>query len=84
MNEVNMEEMQRIEQLKKQILRKILSKEAMERLSRLKLVKPELAAQLELYLVQLHQTGKVKTVTDEQLKAILGSLTSKREFKIIR
>lgn len=84
MNQVDMEEMQRIEQLKKQILRKILSKEAMERLSRLKLVKPELAAQLELYLVQLHQTGKIKTVTDEQLKAILGSLTSKREFKIIR
>jgi programmed cell death protein 5 len=85
MNDINMEEMQRMEQLKKEILRKMMSKEAMERLSRLRLVKPELASQLELYLVQLYQTGKIgKAITDEQLKLILESLTTKRGFKIIR
>lgn len=80
-----MEEMQKIEEMKKLILRKLMSKEAMERMSRLKLVKPDLAAQLELYLVQLYQTGKIgKAITDDQLKVILESLTSKKEFKIIR
>jgi programmed cell death protein 5 len=85
MNETNMEDMQKVEQLKKEILRKLMSREAMERLSRLRLVKPELATQLELYLVQLYQTGKIgKSITDEQLKLILESLTSRRGFKIIR
>lgn len=85
MNNMDIEEMQKIEEMKKFILRKLMSKEAMERMSRLKLVKPELAAQLELYLVQLYQTGKIgKTITDEQLKLILESLTSRKEFKIIR
>ena len=85
MNDMNMEEMQKIEEMKKLILRKLMSKEAMERMSRLRLVKPDLAAQLELYLVQLYQTGKIgKAITDDQLKVILESLTSKKEFKIIR
>ena len=85
MNETNMEDMQKVEQLKKEILRKLMSREAMERMSRLRLVKPELATQLELYLVQLYQTGKIgKSITDDQLKLILESLTSRRGFKIIR
>lgn len=79
------EEMQKIEQLKKTILTKVLSKQAFERLSRIKLVKPELAAQLELYLIQLYQEGKLKTeVSDEQLKLILESSSSKKKFKIIK
>lgn len=79
------EEMQKTEQLKKNILIKILSKQAFERLSRIKLVKPELATQLEFYLIQLYQEGKLKNeVSDEQLKLILESLSSKKKFKIIR
>jgi programmed cell death protein 5 len=85
MSETGMEDMQKVEQLKKEILRKLMSRDAMERLSRLRLVKPELATQLELYLVQLYQTGKIgKSITDDQLKLILESLTSRRGFKIIR
>ena len=84
-NNINAEEMQKVEQLKKEVLRKLLSKEAMERLARLRLVKSELAAQLELYLVQLYQSGTItKAITDEELKAILTKLTAKKEFKIIR
>ena len=37
------------------IMRKILTPEARERLGRVKLVKPELARQVELILVQLYQ-----------------------------
>jgi len=78
-------ELERIEEIKRMILKNILTKEARERLSRVKLVKPDLALQLELYLVQLYQTGKLRTkLTDEQLKSILESLSSEKKFKIIK
>jgi programmed cell death protein 5 len=83
MNEI--EDLRQLEELKKIVLRKILTKEAFERLGRIRLVKPELAAQLELYLIQLYQQNKIKKeITDEQLKLILENLTSKKEFKIIK
>jgi programmed cell death protein 5 len=83
--ELSVEQMQQIEQMKKLIMKKLLSKEAVERLARLKLVKPEIANQLELYLLQLYESGKITNeITDEQLKAILGSISSKKQFKIIR
>lgn len=85
MNDIDPEELKKIEELKKTILKKILSKEAIERLGRIRLVKPDLATQLELYLVQLFQSGKIKNeITDEQLKFILESLTSKKEFRIVK
>jgi len=78
-------QMQKIEKLKETILRKILTKEARERLGRIKIVKPELATQLELYLVQLHQTGQLKTtIDDKHLKIILQNLTEKKKFRIIK
>lgn len=76
-------QIQEIEQTKKKILRLILTKEALERLSRLKLVKPELSNQIELYLIQLHQSGQLKdAITDDEIKQILENLTNKKEFKI--
>jgi hypothetical protein len=48
------------EELKKKIMKTILTKEAIERLGRIRLVKPDLALQIELYLVQLYQAGKLK------------------------
>lgn len=84
MNE-EMEELQKLEQLKKVVLKKILTRDAIERLGRIKLVKPELANQLELYLVQLYQTGKIASeIDDNQLKLILETLSSKKQFKILR
>ncbi len=83
--EYNAEQLQQVEQLKKLLMKKILSKEAIERLARLKLVKPEIANQLELYLLQLYQSGKVRNeINDEQLKVILESISTKKEFNIIR
>jgi len=69
----------------RQILSKILTKEAMERLGRVRIVNEELANQVELYLVQLYQTGQIKElITDKKLKEILKIVTSKRNFKIRR
>lgn len=86
---VSQEEVQRAEFARKMILRKILSKEAVERLARVKMVKPEVAMQLEDYLVSLHRSGKVKSeITEEQMKAILetisGSGSPTTRIKIVR
>jgi len=51
--EISPEDLKKMEEMKKVILKKILSREAAERLARVKLVKPELANELELYLIQL-------------------------------
>ncbi len=77
---------QQIEQQKRAILRRILSPEARERLNRLKMVKPEFAAQLELQLIQIVQSGKINVpITDNQLKTMLSKLqSSKREINIRR
>ncbi|MFH0890086.1 MAG: DNA-binding protein [Candidatus Aenigmatarchaeota archaeon] len=70
---------------RKAILSRILTKEAYERFARVRAVKPELATQLEAYMVQLFQAGQIKTeINDEQLKQILDRVTQKKEFKIRR
>lgn len=71
--------------MKKNILSRMLSKEAHERFSRVRAVKPELAAQLETYMATLFQSGQIKTeISDEQLKQILDKVTQKKEFRIRR
>ena len=77
---------QQIEIQKQALLRRILTSDARQRLTNLKMVKPEFAQQLELQLIQLAQQGKIAIpVTDEQLKEILVRIqSSRREFKIRR
>jgi len=77
---------QQEEATKQSILRRILEPKARQRLNNLKMVKPEFASQLELQLIQLAQSGKVKTpITDELLKEILMRLQSqRRDIKITR
>ena len=77
---------QQMEAHKQELLRKILSHEARQRLTNLKMVKREFTVNLELQLIQLAQTGKVPIpMSDDQLKQILIQLQSrKREPKIRR
>jgi len=77
---------QQIEMQKQALLRRILSTDARQRLTNLKMVKPEFAEQIELQLIQLAQTGRLKTpVADNELKEILARLQSqRREIKIRR
>lgn len=80
-----LQQLQQLEKVKKVVMKKILTKEALERLGRVRVVKPQLAMQLELYLMQLYQAGQIKTVIDDsKLKTILDSLVKKKKFKIIR
>ena len=66
------------------ILRKILTPEARARLSNIKMVKPEFAEQIEMQLIQLASSGRLKgQVTDEQLRELLVQLQGKeRERKV--
>jgi programmed cell death protein 5 len=75
-----------LEAQKQALLRQILSPEARQRLTNLKMVKQEFTDQLELQLIQLAQTGKLPLpLSDAQLKQILIQLQSrKRETKIRR
>lgn len=69
----------------KQIMSTLLTKEARERISNIRMIKPDLALQVEVYLIQMFQAGKLRTVLDDaQLKTILDQLIKKKETKIIR
>ena len=76
---------QQVETQKQAILRRILTTEARQRLTNLKMVKPEFADQIELQLIQLAQAGRLKVpVADDQLKEILARLQSQRRDITIR
>ncbi|MBX5328557.1 MAG: DNA-binding protein [Candidatus Bathyarchaeota archaeon] len=77
---------QQLELQKQALLRKILTPEARQRLTNLKMVRPDFTDQLELQLIQLAQAGKLPIpLSDEQLKQLLIQLqTHKRETKIRR
>jgi programmed cell death protein 5 len=68
------------------ILRMALTSEARQRLTNVRMVKPELASSIEEYVIQLASSGKLKhPLDDEQVKQmLLGLQEKKREIKIRR
>ena len=80
-----MQELQQIEAMKRQVISALLSKEAFERLGRIRAANPAMASQVEMYLIQVAQTGKIRgKISDEQFKEMLKSLTNTKETKIRR
>ncbi|MFN4132973.1 MAG: DNA-binding protein [Candidatus Hadarchaeales archaeon] len=81
-----MELRRQMEIQKRLILQQILTPEARSRLANIRAAKPAFAEQLELQLIQLAQAGQITSkITDEQLKALLNRIVSKRrETKITR
>ena len=75
-----------VEALKEQALRTLLSPEARLRLNNVKMVKPDLAAMVENYLLGMASQGRLnKQISDDELKQILLSIQQpKRDFKINR
>jgi programmed cell death protein 5 len=73
---------------KNALMRKILTPEARQRLQNVKLVKPEFAAQIEVQLLQLAQSGRVPLpINDELLKQLLTQIQgqqAKRDISIRR
>ncbi len=80
------QQQQQIDRQKQSIIRQILTPEARQRLTNIKMVKPEFAEELEMQLIQLAQSGRLRgQVTDEQLKRTLEQLQGqRREIKIRR
>ncbi len=84
-----MEEKMREDIIERQIrliLQRILEPEARERLANVRIVKPELAKQIELFLLQLYQAGRIQDkITETQLITLLKALSSgKKDWKIRR
>src|SRR5512136_902043 len=76
---------EQLEQQKQELLRQLLSPEARQRLTNLKMIKPDFTDQLELQIIQLAQTGKLPVpLSDAQLKQILLQLQGKKREITIR
>ena len=74
-----------VEQQKQSLLAKILTPEARQRLTNLKMVKPEFTDQIEMQLISMAQTGKLPIpLSDAQLKQILIQLQSRKRETTIR
>lgn len=67
-------------------LRMALTSDARQRLANVKMVRPDLAASIEEYVIQLASAGKLrKPVDDDQVKQMLSALQEKkREIRIRR
>ena len=72
--------------LKEHALRTLLTPEARLRLNNVRMVKPDLAAMVENYLLGMASQGRLNSqISDDQLKQILLSVQQpKRDFKINR
>ena len=81
-----LERQQRAKQQIQMILMQILEPDARERLNTIKLTKPDFAGAVEQQLIQLAQSGRLRTkITDAQLKELLRQLApAKRDYSITR
>jgi len=74
---------QEVEGQIKHIVQNLLAPDAQQRLSNIRLARPEFARQIEILLIQLYQGGRLKKMNDEQFKALLSKIRgSKRESSI--
>ena len=72
--------------VRQRVLTVLLDPQARQRLMNIRLVKPELAATVENYLINAASSGRLnRALSDEELKQILMQLQQpKRGFKIDR
>lgn len=83
------EEIQRARQdaeaQKEALMRRILTPEARQRLTNIKMVRPDYAQQLELQLIQVAQSRRVRLpITDDMLKKLLAQVQAQQERRDIR
>ncbi len=79
-------EMRRRDSERSEVLRRILTPEARERLARIRLAKPDVAAGVEQQLIALAASGRLpRAVDDVTLRSLLERIApERREIKITR
>jgi programmed cell death protein 5 len=72
--------------MRQRVLQVLLDPEARQRLMNIRLVKPELAATVENYLISAASSGRLnKALSDDELKQLLTRIQQpKKEFKFDR
>ena len=81
------EEVQRkgAEKERQDIVKRFVTPEAYERITNVKLVRPELVENVENQIIMLAQSGRLnRLITDAEVKSLLARLSEKRETKIER
>ncbi len=74
-----------IEAKKQELLRKILTSDARERLVTLKMSRPTLVEQLEYQLISMAQSGHIQSmIDDDQLKNLLYQIQPKKRETTIK
>lgn len=70
--------------VRERLLKVLLTSDARERLTRIKMVKPEVAKAIESTIIQLASSGRLKkAVSDEEIKDYLASMQQpQKNFKI--
>ncbi|MEM2137895.1 MAG: DNA-binding protein [Candidatus Anstonellaceae archaeon] len=80
--EKRMQQLQ-MEMQKKELLRRMLSEGAYERMMNVRIANPELYEKVISSLAYVAQSGKpMPKITDEQLRELLAKMTEKRETSI--
>ncbi|MEL9914362.1 MAG: DNA-binding protein [Thermoplasmatales archaeon] len=68
-----------------EFVKRFVTPEAYERLSNVRLVRPEVVENVENQIIMLAQSGRLnRQITDAELKSLLARLTEKREPRIER
>lgn len=72
--------------MRQRVLQVVLDPQARQRLMNIRLVKPDLAATVENYLINAASSGRInRPLTDEELKQLLIRIQQpKKDFKIER
>jgi programmed cell death protein 5 len=72
--------------MRQRVLQVVLDPQARQRLMNIRLVKPDLAAAVENYLINAASSGRInRPLTDEELKQLLIRIQQpKKDFKIER
>lgn len=71
--------------MRESVLRMALTSEARQRLTNVRMVRPDLASSIEEYVIQLVQAGRLKSaLDDEQVKQMLAALQEKKRDISIR
>ena len=85
-NNISQEKDSQLKAQKEMMLKQVLSADARLRLNNVRMVKPDLAASVENYILNLSVQGKINgQISDEQLKQVLLSVQQpKRDFKFNR